>query len=78
MHPKDILTVSGAKVIAGGELTDKYLNKVNFKENKPEIQFLIIPSYGKTDYRFIIEGRGEVTLNYKSVKAKNSKVSVKL
>lgn len=78
LHPKDILSVSGAKVVAGGELTDKYMNKVSFKENKPELQFLIVPSYGKIDYRFIIEGKGEVTLNYKSVKSKNSKLSVKL
>lgn len=78
LHPKDILSISGAKVVAGGELTDKYLNKVKFKENKPEVQFLIVPSYGKTDYRFIIEGKGEVTINYKSVKAKNSNLTVQL
>jgi hypothetical protein len=78
LHPKDILKVTGAKVVAGGELTDQYKNKVNYKEHKPEIQFLIVPSYGKIDYQFIIEGKGEVKFEYQSVKSQNLNASVKL
>ena len=78
VHPKDILKVSGAKVVAGGELTDSYFDKVNYKDHKPEIQFLTVPSYGKIDYQFIVEGKGEVGIEYISLKAKNLKTSVKL
>lgn len=78
VHPKDILKVSGVKVVAGGELTDPYFDKVNYKEFKPEIQYLIVPSYGKIDFQFIVEGKGEVKFEYQSLKAKNLESSVKL
>jgi hypothetical protein len=78
VHPKDMLIVSGAKVIAGGELTDPYFDKVNYKESKPEIQYFIVPSYGKIEFQFIVEGKGEVNFEYQSLKAKNMKSSVKL
>ncbi|NQU85368.1 MAG: hypothetical protein HQ541_06370 [Mariniphaga sp.] len=78
LHRKDILKVSGAKVVAGGELTDMYRDLVTYKEHKPEIQFLIVPSYGKIDYQFIVEGKGEIEIEYQSIKAKNLKASVNL
>jgi hypothetical protein len=78
LYPKDILKVTGAKVIAGGELTDKYQNTVSFKEYKPEVQFLIVPSYGKVDYQFLIEGKGEIKIDYISRKATNLSSVIKL
>jgi hypothetical protein len=78
IHQPDMLKVSGGKVIAGGKLTDNRLNKVDFKDKKPEIQFLAVPSYGVVEYQFLIEGKGEVTINYESLKAKNTSTSVKL
>jgi hypothetical protein len=78
LHRPDLLTVSGAKVVAGGKLTDKHFGKVTYKEMKPEIQFLAIPGYGVEEYQFLIEGKGEVTFLFDSQKAGNTKTSVKL
>jgi hypothetical protein len=78
IHQQDMLKVTGAKVIAGGKLNDNRLNKVDYKEKKPEIQFLAIPSYGVVEYQFLIEGKGEVSFSYESLKAKDSTTSVKL
>ena len=71
IHPKDILKVSGndVKVVSGGMLTDIYTNQVSYKENRPEIQFLQVPGFGKVDYRFIISGKGKVKFEYESLKA---------
>lgn len=78
LYTPDMLKVSGAKVVAGGKITDLLLNKVNYKEKKPEIQFLAVPGYGVVEYQFIIEGKGEITLSYESQKANNVILSVKL
>lgn len=78
VHPSDMLKVSGGKVIAGGVLTDSRLNKVNYKDKKPEVQFLSVPGYGVAEYQFLIEGKGEVSINYESLKAKDVSASVKL
>jgi hypothetical protein len=78
IHTPDMLKVSGAKVIAGGRLTDARLNKVDYKDKRPEIQFLSVPGYGVVEYQFLIEGKGEVRFNYESLKAKDTSASVKL
>lgn len=78
LYPQDILKVTGAKVIAGGKLTDKRLNKVNYKEKRPEIQFLTVNGYSIAEYQFLIEGKGEVRFSYESQKAKKAGTSVKL
>lgn len=76
LHPQDRLRATGAKVIAGGKLNDKYQNKVSYKEKKPELQFLSVPGYGVVEYQFIIEGKGKITFDYESQKANNLKTSV--
>ena len=78
LYTKDILKVSGAKVIAGGELTNIYQNTVKYKKHKPDVQFLIVPSYGKVDYQFLVEGKGEIAIDYISRKAKDISTKVKL
>ncbi len=78
LYTPDMLTVSGGKVVAGGKITDLRLNKVNYKEKKPEIQFLSVQSYGVEEFQFLIEGKGEITVNYESRKANNVKTTVKL
>jgi hypothetical protein len=79
LYPKDILKVSGAKVVAGGEIVDFFNNKVSYKVNKPEVQFLQVPSNGICEFRFLVEGSGSVELSYESVKAgkRSMKVSLK-
>ncbi|MEI6141646.1 MAG: M14 family metallopeptidase [Mariniphaga sp.] len=78
LYPPDVLKVTGGKVIAGGVLTDNRLNKVSYKEKKPEIQFLSIPGYGIAEFQFLIEGKGEVTFNYQSQKAQSRTVKINL
>ncbi len=74
----DILKVSGAKVVAGGKISDFRLNKVTYKDNKPEIQFLSVPGYGTVEYQFLVEGNGEISISYESRKANEVKTTVKL
>ncbi len=78
IHRQDILKVSGGKVVTGGKINDIRLNKVSYKEKKPEIQFLSVPGYGNVEYQFLVEGKGEITIEYESLKANNLKTSVKL
>lgn len=78
LYPQDILKVSGGKVVAGGKINDIRLDKVSYKDKKPEIQYLSVEGYGNVEYQFLIEGKGEVTFNYESRKANNVETSVKL
>jgi len=78
LYPQDLLKVTGGKVIAGGRINDVRLNKVTYKEKKPEIQFLAIPGYGIAEYQFLIEGNGEIVFNYESQKTKKVIATAKL
>ncbi len=80
IHPKDILKISGSgiKVVAGGRLTDKYTERANYKEYKPEVQFLSVPAFGYVEYTFLISGKGSITLSYHSQIAKDLKQTIKL
>jgi hypothetical protein len=68
LYPKDTLTVggTGVQVIAGGLLADPYRDQVLYKKDRPEIQFLVVPGFGKVEVQFLVQGKGEVTLNYAS------------
>ncbi len=78
LYPLDILKVSGGKVVAGGKINDIRLDKISYKDKKPEIQFLSVQGYDKVEYEFLIEGKGKITFNYESRKAKNLNTSVEL
>ena len=78
LYTIDHLKVSGAKVIAGGKINNYRLDEVSYKENKPEIQFFALPGHSKAEYEFIIEGKGKVTFDYISQKAKNVSTSISL
>ncbi len=80
LYPLDQLSISGssAKVISGGKITDIYNDKVDYKEFKPEIQFCQVPGYGKVEYQFLVSGKGNIEVNYKSVKAGNKKTEAVL
>lgn len=71
LYPQDMLKVSGnnAKVIAAGKITDRYNNRVDYKDHKPEIHFLSVPGNQAIEYEFLVEGSGNVTVNYESRKA---------
>ena len=68
LYPKDMLKVSGtgAKVVAGGLLLDPYRDQVAYRKDRPEVQFLVVPGFGKVEHQFLVEGKGEVTLRYES------------
>ncbi len=71
LFPQDRLTLTGsnAKVVAGGELTDRYNGRVNYKEHKPEVQFFYVRGNEAVEYEFLVEGSGNITLEYTSRKA---------
>jgi len=68
LYPKDTLTAGGpgAKVVAGGPLLDPYRDQAAYKKDRPEIQFLVVPGFGKVEHQFLVEGKGEITLEYES------------
>lgn len=78
LYMQDHLKVSGVKVLAGGKLSDIYRNKVNYKKDKPEVQYFAMPGHSKAEYQFIIEGKGDAAFEYVSRKAKNAELSLEL
>lgn len=81
LYPLDILTVKGAdiKVISGGKIIDQYSDKIEYKEYRPEIQFVQVPGMGKVEYQFLVSGKGTAEVHYESRKAgtRNMKASLK-
>jgi len=80
LYPKDTLRVSGAgaKVVAGGILMDPDTDRVSYKKYRPELQFLVVPGFGKTEYQFLVQGKGEITVRYESRHAGTLEKKVKL
>ncbi len=78
LYPQDMLKVEGVNVVAGGKITNIYNNQVDYKIFKPEVQFLVVPKFGKVDFEFIVEGNGTAKISYSSRKAKNCATTVKL
>jgi len=69
LYPQDMLILSGenSKVVAGGRLTDIYRNQAVYKKFRPELQFLIVPGFGKIEHQFLVSGKGKITVKYQSV-----------
>jgi hypothetical protein len=67
----DIVKLSGKniKVVSGGKLTDPYNEIVNYKKDKPEVQFCQVPGFGKIEYQFLVSGNGALNVDYQSLKA---------
>jgi len=80
IHPEDMLKVSGpgAKVVAGGLLTDPYRDQVVLKKHRPELQFVVVPGFGKVEHEFLVEGKGTVTVRYESRWAADASKTVEL
>jgi hypothetical protein len=77
LHRPDIATVEGAKVISSGIVQDQYLNRVSVQRHRPErLEVNGVPGFGTTTLFFLVEGQGEVTVTYDSLKA--GKVSRKI
>jgi len=66
LYPQDTLKVSGAKVVAGGVLLDPYRDLAAYKKDKPGLQFMVVPGFGKVEHQFLVEGKGEIKIEYGS------------
>ncbi|MBL4849027.1 MAG: hypothetical protein JKY65_26180 [Planctomycetes bacterium] len=69
LHRADLALVTGAKVIASGIVRDLDLDKIDLQRHRPER--LLVP--GVAGFRqqrlfFLVQGEGEVTLRYESLK----------
>jgi hypothetical protein len=69
LHRQDIATVTGGKVISSGLVNDPYLDKIDVQTHRPER--LMVPGVEGLSTRilfFLIQGDGDVTVNYDSLK----------
>jgi hypothetical protein len=78
LYAQDMLKVTGAKVIASGKINDLRNNKISYQEHKPETIYTSVPSYGFSEYQFLVEGKGDIKVNYNSRKAVNLVKTLKL
>jgi hypothetical protein len=79
LHRQDLATVSGATVVASGVVEDPWLDKVTLQEHRPER--LMVPGvdgYSTTRLFFLLEGSGEVTVTYDSLKGGTIERGVRL
>jgi hypothetical protein len=77
LHRKDIASVAGGKVISSGIVKDPFLDKIEIQAYRPER--LMVPGVEGVSTRtlfFLVQGDGEVTVNYDSLKG--GKVSKKI
>ena len=69
IHRQDVATVDGARVVASGLVNDRYLDQIEIQEHRPER--LMVPGVDGMSSRtlfFLLEGKGEVTVRYDSLK----------
>jgi hypothetical protein len=78
LYTQDILKVTGAKVVASGKITDLRTNKISYQEHKPEIIYMSVPSYGFSEFQFLVEGKGDIIVSFTSRKAGSLSKTIKL
>jgi hypothetical protein len=69
LYRPDVATVTGGKVVASGLIDDPWLDKITLQEHRPER--LMVPGVDGDSTRrlfFLVEGDGEVTVKYDSLK----------
>ena len=79
LHREDLATVAGARVVASGVVDDPWLDKVRLQEHRPER--LMVPgvdAYSTRRLFFLLEGSGEVTITYASLKGGKLERTVRL
>lgn len=69
LHRPDVATVEGARVVASGVVIDPWLDRVELQEHRPE-RLLVdgVEGFGSRSLLFLLEGGGEVTVHYDSLK----------
>jgi hypothetical protein len=70
LHRPDLATIQGAKVIASGLMNNPLTDLVDYQTHRPE-RLLVngVPGLSTQMLFFLVEGSGEVTFTYDSVKA---------
>jgi len=69
IHRVDLATVEGARVVASGLVDNTWLDRVELQDDRPER--LMVPGVDGLASRtlfFLLEGKGEVTVRYDSLK----------
>jgi hypothetical protein len=69
LHRQDVATVAGGKVISSGLVDNAYLDKITLQTHRPER--LMVPGVDGLSTRvlfFLVQGTGEVTVTYDSLK----------
>ena len=69
---------AGPALSSGGVLNDPFTDLLAYKKYRPEIQFLVVPGFGKVEHEFLVEGRGPITISYDSRHAGKLTKTVKL
>lgn len=80
IYREDLVTIegNGIEVVSGGIVRDPLYDRVSFVEERPQMIFTSIPSFGKTDIQWIVKGSGKVTITYDAVKAVNRTLTIDL
>ncbi|HEY0783930.1 MAG TPA: M14 family metallopeptidase [Thermoanaerobaculia bacterium] len=69
LHRFDLATVEGGKVLASGVVDDPYLEKVQLQEHRANRLVVPgVPGLGTRLLFFLVEGDGDVTVHYDSLK----------
>jgi len=69
LHRFDVATVTGAKVISSGVVDNQWLDQIEIQDHRPER--LMVPGVNGLSTRilfFLVQGNGDVTVNYDSLK----------
>jgi zinc carboxypeptidase len=69
LHRPDVATVTGARVVASGLINNVWLDQIQLQPHRPER--LLVPGVDGLSTRqlfFLVEGDGEVTVRYDSLK----------
>jgi len=79
LHRKDLASIEGGRVVASGVIENRFFNRVDLQKDRPER--LEVPGVDGLSTRlmyFLVEGQGEVTVHYDSLKGGQLEKKVKL
>lgn len=79
LHRPDLATVTGADVLASGIVVNPWLKRLQLQEHRPErLAVNGVPSMGTRMLYFLVEGKGEITVTYDSLKGGEHQTTVRL
>ncbi|MFW6140571.1 MAG: M14 family zinc carboxypeptidase [Acidobacteriota bacterium] len=80
LHRFDQVKVEGAKLLAAGNLTDKFRGVTTKLKTRNDMFWVEagVPGFGTVDFRMIVKGKGDIKLVYDSLKGGYAETSVSL